>query len=679
MTEQEAVPTDAFPAYEAGLRQLLEKLGRDHPRYAEALTYQQRLEENLSQTKRYGGTETRQAARAEVIDRLNELALTELDVSFNELCPGLPTRLYEPSTRLPLQRPPRATHFTGRQAELDKLIDDLQPGRVVTLCGPGGVGKTALAAEVVWTLAPGDEPPERFPDGIIFYSFYNQPQAALALEAIARAYGEDPRPTPRDAAQRALSGRVALLILDGAENADDLDAVLDVAGRCGVLVTTRRHTDAPAAWDDVEPLPNPQAVELLQAWGGDWAADEAIAGRICTLLGALPLAVRLAGRYMAQRGEEAADYLAWLEETPLAALHFGDRQRDSVDVLLARSVDQVSEAACAALGVAGILALAPFDRETVAAALDTTSGQMGRALGDLVDYGLLLRGGDKRYQVSHALVHTYTRRRLLVSADTFDRLINYYNAWAREQSQQGREGFRRLDMERVHMMQLQSDCMEREDWDAAKRLAWAMDNYLFVGSYSTEWLQIAKAALAAARALGDHRDEGAFLNKLGLATYGLGQVAQAITYYEQALQVARKIRHRQDEGMALGNLGLAYSDLGQVERAIEYHEGALAIDCEIGDRRGEGNQLGNLGLAYSALGQVERAIEQYEQALAIAREIGDRRNEGNWLGNLGVAYSDLGQVERARDYLQQALAIFEEIKSPYAEQARRLLAELEQG
>ena len=47
----------------------------------------------------------------------------------------------------PLQRPARATHFTGREAELAQLLDDLQPGRVVTLTGPGGIGKSALAAE----------------------------------------------------------------------------------------------------------------------------------------------------------------------------------------------------------------------------------------------------------------------------------------------------------------------------------------------------------------------------------------------------------------------------------------------------------------------------------------------------------------------------------------------------
>ena len=47
---------------------------------------------------------------------------------------------------LPLERPARATHFTGREDELAQLLDELQPDRVVTLTGPGGIGKSALAA-----------------------------------------------------------------------------------------------------------------------------------------------------------------------------------------------------------------------------------------------------------------------------------------------------------------------------------------------------------------------------------------------------------------------------------------------------------------------------------------------------------------------------------------------------
>lgn len=128
--------------------------------------------------------------------------------------------------RLPLMIPPRAQHFTGRVGELASLLKQLRPGRVVTICGPGGMGKTALSVEAIWQLAPGIEPPKRFPDGIIFHTFYHRPQAALSLEIIARAYGEEPRPNPYEAARRALAGRQALIVLDGAEACDDLDTVL---------------------------------------------------------------------------------------------------------------------------------------------------------------------------------------------------------------------------------------------------------------------------------------------------------------------------------------------------------------------------------------------------------------------------------------------------------------------
>jgi hypothetical protein len=125
----------------------------------------------------------------------------------------------------PLHRPPRAVHFTDRKTELAQLLADLQPGRITTLCGPGGIGKTALAAEALWQLAPGEEPPDRFPDGIVFHSFYGQPSTDLALESIARAFEEEPKPDPAAAAQRALAGKRALLMLDGTEEADDLPKV----------------------------------------------------------------------------------------------------------------------------------------------------------------------------------------------------------------------------------------------------------------------------------------------------------------------------------------------------------------------------------------------------------------------------------------------------------------------
>ena len=667
-----------------------------------------------------------------------------------------------PAIRIPFQRPPRAEHFTDRERELAQLLSDLQPGRVVTLCGPGGIGKTALAAEAIWKLAPAGQRPERFPDGVVFHSFYGRPNAALAFEHIVRSFDETARDTSVGAAYRVLSGKRALLILDGTEETDDLGAVLEVRGGCGVLITSRRRQDAVAERQDVKPLQPDDAVELLRAWGKGQAADEAAAQRICEVVGRLPLAVRLVGRYLNQTEEPAAEYLAWLEETPIEALSHGEHREESVDLLLERSLAQVSEGARRALAVVGLLALAPFGVEPVAQAMGLAARGAKRLLGELVSYGLLLRSG-QGYEVSHALVHTYARRRMAAGEEAVERLAAYYDALAREQREKGLEGYRRLDAERGHLMRVLAGCEEGERWEAARRLVWAVDGYLDIQGHWTDRATALEVGVKAARSLNRRRDEEAFLIMMGLASGALGQVEQAIEYYKQALTICGEIGHRPDEGNALGNLGNAYSALGQVERAIEYHEAALEIaqeighrrnegaclgslgiayralgqveraieyheaaleiaqeighrrnegaclgslgiayralgqveraieyheaaleiSQEIGDRRGEGNRLGNLGIAYRDLGQVEAdgdrpgAIEYYEAALEISQEIGDRRMEGSVVGSLGIAYRDLGQVERAKEYLQQALAIFEEIKSPYAEQARRQLAELE--
>jgi tetratricopeptide (TPR) repeat protein len=328
------------------------------------------------------------------------------------------------------------------------------------------------------------------------------------------------------------------------------------------------------------------------------------------------------------------------------------------------------------LTVVGLLALAPFRRAPLAAALAASPNALRKPLGELVRYGLLARD-EAGYTASHALVHTYARACCLPESGAIARLTTYYDALAREECAKGLVGYRRLDAERAHMMRVLASCVDRERWKAARSLVWAVRDYLDLQGYWTESARALELGIQAAQAGQARYDESAFLNSLGLTYAALGQVERAIDYYKQALAISHEIGDRRGEGNKLGNLGLAYADLGQVERAIDYYEQALPISREIGDRRGEGNRLGNLGLAYAALGQVERAIDYYEQALAIGREIGDRRGEGADLGNLGNAYADLGQVERARECLRQALAIFEEIKSPYAEQVRGSLEQLD--
>jgi len=93
--------SDVYSHYETGLHQLLSRVRRDHPRYSELLVYQQRLTENIVRSRRYGDSETRKADRSEIIDHLNELSLSVLDMPFNDLCtPSIPTATQELSEHL---------------------------------------------------------------------------------------------------------------------------------------------------------------------------------------------------------------------------------------------------------------------------------------------------------------------------------------------------------------------------------------------------------------------------------------------------------------------------------------------------------------------------------------------------------------------------------------------------
>jgi hypothetical protein len=155
---------DSFTPYEIALHALCERLGPDHPRSIDALTFQARLLENISQARRYGDTGALRADRAQIRDQLNRLALETVGVSFNDLLP--PSDVLEtaaarqldtlplhtipapaplpPGSRMPLSRNPL---FVGREADLKQLAAALKAGATAAIgqiaaTGLGGIGKT---------------------------------------------------------------------------------------------------------------------------------------------------------------------------------------------------------------------------------------------------------------------------------------------------------------------------------------------------------------------------------------------------------------------------------------------------------------------------------------------------------------------------------------------------------
>jgi tetratricopeptide (TPR) repeat protein len=317
----------------------------------------------------------------------------------------------------------------------------------------------------------------------------------------------------------------------------------------------------------------------------------------------------------------ASDYLAWLEETPLEALDLGKRQHQSIPLLMEHSLVQVSDQARCCLGLAGVLAMRPFEPEVIALALQVSAQKANFSLGELVDYGLLTRP-DAQYQISHALAHTYARKKIAVQNDVLARLAQHYNKFSSEQVKLGLSGYSLLDAHRDHILAVQSACNIAGLLAEARAIVWAIEDYLDLQGHSRERIFVVQVGLQAARSDGSRYDEGSFLNLLGLAYAAIGDARKAIEYYEQALAILREIGDMRGEGAALGSLGLAYADLGDARKAIEYYKQALAIAREIGDRRGEANASWNLGLEYEKAGDLKRAAEMMQICVIFERETG---------------------------------------------------------
>lgn len=564
-----------------------------------------------------------------------------------------------PSSLIPLEKRHdlRPQPFTGRDTELTWLVDHLQAGQSVTLCAIGGMGKTALAVAALWQLAPNDTPPIGFPDGILFHDFYREPRTVQFYEHAVRAYGLDLHGDLMTLARASLVNRRALIVLDGVENAEDLPAVLSViSDQSVVLITTRIRSQTRGAVFELSSLGVEHAQALLQEVGGQRAEDEEAAKRICELVGYLPLAILLAGRYLAHRGANAVEFVEMLEVDGLAALTMGQRRLESIPILLDKSAAKLSKDALDALSTAGILAFSPFTRDMIALALEIESHAATATLGELVDYGLLLRP-DNSYIVSHVLVYEYAHKTLPTSTVLLWRLAGLLHSRIESHI----DDFKYLADLHPHIVTLIDTLVGQELWPAVEFLAESIDAFLELQGYWSDTLIVAQAGLAAAQDRGNRTNEGKWFRRLAQTYRVLGQSEKSIEYYEHALTIAWAIVDRRHEGSCLHGLGLTYCALGRDAEAIGFFKKALAIAQEFEDPGDEAAELGGLGLAYLHLRDPDKSISYTQKALTIAHERNDIRGQADYLGNLGIAYMQLDQIDSAIDCFERALAICEAI------------------
>jgi len=323
--------------------------------------------------------------------------------------------------------------LVGREedlARLHALLDD-PACRLVTLVGPGGIGKTRLALEV------GAAREGRHRDGVVTVSFAGaspaRPEEAadLVVTSLAAALGVSlavPR-DPREVLADALAGRELLLVLDNLEQLRDaagvLAGLLARAPGVQVLGTSRRRLGLGTEWlVEVPGLPYPPAgadteaagypavrlfedrARLLRPGFGP-AADLAAVGRVCRLVDGMPLAIELAARWVRSASPAAiADRLvAGTELLETTAADVEPRHR-SIRSVIDWSWELLGDGERQALGRLSVLR-GGFDLDAAAA----VAGAGLPLLAGLVDHSLVEVGEDGRYGM-HELLRQYAAQRL---------------------------------------------------------------------------------------------------------------------------------------------------------------------------------------------------------------------------------------------------------------------------
>ena len=331
--------------------------------------------------------------------------------------------------------PAPASSFVGREHDITTAATTLGAARMVTLCGPGGVGKTRLGLELSRRLS------DRYPDGVRFCDLSSLRRPSQVDRAVAAAVGV-PDAAPRHPGDQLvdqlidrLASRRLLLVLDNCEHllnpvARIVDRIVGHTDGITVLATSRERLGADGEIvQPVEPLDAAAATELFidraRAIAPTFALDEPSVQRICARLDRLPLAIELAAACM--NATTASELVNALDD-PLGLLTSGSRataRHASLGAVIDWSYEMLSSEERAAFDRFAVFA----GRVDADAAVIVTGASLGVLL-RLVDRSLLTayRAQVTQYSMLETL-RAYALARLDQRGE-FDAARQDHAAWA---------------------------------------------------------------------------------------------------------------------------------------------------------------------------------------------------------------------------------------------------------
>ena len=603
---------------------------------------------------------------------------------------------------VPNNLPTQLTSFLGRLHEIGEAHRLLLNGRLLTLTGPGGTGKTRLSLQIAADAT------DRFPDGIYFVPLGTISQSDLVLPTIAQAVGlVDPGRRSLDRLVEHIGERCYLLVLDNFEQVGDaapqIAELLARAPRISVLATSRsplrvygerEYPVPPLGLPDPKHLPDFEQlstyesvalfVERAMAVRPDFAVTSANApavAEICVRLDGLPLAIELAAarvRVLSPQAimERLGDQLRLLsggsrdlperQQTLRGAIAWSHELLDEAD---RRVFARFSVFAGGA--TLDAIERVVFDGDGSADALD--------AIASLVDKSLVRQesepDGEPRFRML-GTIREFAREKLGERGEA-DQISDLHAAWVLSFVEQGpasifgseqKAVLDRYEREHDNIRAALARAIALDQAEVAMRIFAACWRFWQMRGYLAEAREQAERVLAL-RGGSDHPDaRAAALEAAGGIAYWQADIVPARAWYSEALELARATGDDARIANAIYNMTFTFEmeheDMVQ-SRALAQE--AVGIYRRLGDEAGIGRALWGLANSYYFFRDFAGGLGFARESLEIFRRVNDRFMVGWSLYILAVYNMQLDRSQ-VRAPLEEALPLFTAIedKSGYA-------------
>jgi predicted ATPase len=593
--------------------------------------------------------------------------------------------------------PSQLTPFIGRKDELAAITCRLQDPacRLLTLVGPGGIGKTRLAIQAAQNLIDIQSKGIAFAHGVIFVPLSPVSSPGSLISAIAEAadFGFYSDVSPRQQLLDYLREKEMLLVLDNFEtDADLITEILATAPAVRILVTSREALNLQEAWfHPVDGMSFPKegmgegkALEEYDAIrlfvqsacraqvGFSLAAKQQSVARICRLVEGIPLAIELAAAWLkvlscdeiAREIEHSLDFLA-TQHTNVPERH--------------RSMRAVFEHSWRLLAEAEqdvLKRLSVFRGGFRQDAAESVAGASLIILKTLVEKSLLRPTDTGRYQM-HELLRQFAAEKIesdsVEKQSTQARHSRYYLTFlqVQEQSLKGEQqqtALVEIGKEIENVRTGWNWAVEQGQVDAIDRALESLYNFYQIRGRYQEGGETFGYAVQHVRGLNNQANPQKFktlqakiLARWGAFDASLGFTEPAKERLQKSLAIVQELGHQQEIAFCLDFLGRVAGWQGHYARARQLLQESLSISKAIDEREGMAITMNNLAEVVQFLGEYSEAKRLAQDSLDISCELGRRDWIAYALDRLGFNTFILGEYAESEQCYQESLAIFKEL------------------